>query len=188
MYIVAMNIRAPRDDQLRETKIFRGHPKLFSVDVVPRDAANLGTNRAIELARSETMKEPAVHRAKTQHANRSCIAVRQNRLRTVRSGDLLQARRNCIERFVPTHALKGFVLFSSLQRPLRRSLFAPQRIKNSIRRINAVKIFGYFAAKKSLRNRLRWVALDFDGASIFIDGHQHGAAVGTIVRTDGMHD
>src|ERR1039457_321372 len=114
MNVVAVDIRAPRKNQLRQPEILGGRAEFFPVHQVPRLPARLGTNRAIELARAQAMKISPIHRSVSQHAYGSRIAVWQNRLRSVSIACLLEPRGNRIQRFIPTHALKGLEFMPTL--------------------------------------------------------------------------
>ena len=152
--VVAVDIRAPRQNQFRPPEIFGRRAEFFPVHQVPRLAARLGTNRAIELARAHAMKKSPIHRSVSQHANGSRVAVRQNRFRTVAIARLLEPRRNRVQRFIPAHTLESFVLAATRQRPLRHAGPTAHRIKNAVRRIHAIQIFRHLAAQEPSSHRL----------------------------------
>ncbi len=134
------------------------------------------------------MKETAVHGTVAQHADSARIAVRQNGLRPVTAGCFFEPGRDCVQRLVPTHALERLAFRAPHQRPFGNGWLSTERVENPIRRVDAIKIFGYLAAQKTLRHRLGRIALDFDRASLLVYLHQHGAGVRAIVRTDRVHD
>ena len=113
---------------------------------------------------------------------------RENRLGAVPIADLAEPRGDCVERFVPAHALKGFVLAPALEWRLRHPGFAPHRVQDAVRRVDAVEILCDFAAQKAPRDRLRWVALDLDRAAFLVHRHQHRARVRAVMRADRMND
>ena len=78
MNVIAVDIRAPGDNQLCQLVVFGGRPQLFSIHQVPRDPASFGADRAVELASAQAVKETPVHRPEPQHADRPRIAVGQN--------------------------------------------------------------------------------------------------------------
>ncbi len=189
--VVAVNVRAPGKNQLREAKILGRRAKFFAVHQVPRLPAGLGADRAVELARAQAMKEAPVHRPVAQHADGPRVAVGQDRLRTVAIGSLPQPRGNPVQGFVPAHALKDFVfggfVFMGPGALLRFGL-ASHGIENAVRRVDAVQIFCHLAAQESPRHRLLGVALDLHRAALAVDRHQHRARVGAIVRANGVNN
>lgn len=70
----------------------------------------------------------------------------------------------------------------------RHTGFAAQREENAVGGVDAVEIFGDFSAQKTLRDGLRWVAFDFNGAALLIDRDQDRAGVGAVVGADGVND
>ena len=130
--VVAVNVRAPREDQLGQPEVLGRRAQLLAVDQVPGHAAGLGADGAVELAGAQAMKEAAVHRSVAEHADGARVAVGQNRLGTVPIADLLEPRGDGVERFVPGDALEGFVLAAARQRTLCHAGLALQRIKNAL--------------------------------------------------------
>ena len=112
--VVAVNVRAPGQDQLGQAEVLGGCAQLLAVDQVPGHAACLGTDGPIQLACAQAMKEAPVHGAEAQHADGARVAVGQDRLGAVAVGSYLKFCGNRIQRLVPAGALKGFVLAASL--------------------------------------------------------------------------
>ncbi len=185
--VVAVDICAPRQHQPGQPKVLRRHAQLLPVNQLPRLTASLRANRPIQLARSQPMKEPPVHRPESEHANGSRVAVGQNRLRPKLLRNPLQPLSNRDERLIPTDALKGLVLLPALERTFGHAWFPLQREKNPLRRIHPVKILGYLAAQEPLRHRMRRVARHLHGASLCVHRNQNPAAVRAVVRTHRMH-
>jgi hypothetical protein len=86
--------------------------------------------------------------------------------------DLFQSRGDRIERLVPGNALKRFVFAAARERPFRDSGLSLERMEKPVRRVDAVQVFGNFAAQKSLGNRLRGIALHLSGPSRVVDRNQ----------------
>ena len=188
MNVVAVDVRAPRKNQLRQPEILGGRAELLPVHQVPRLSARFGTNRAVELARAQAMKKAPVHRPVAQHADGPRVAIGQDRLGTVAIGNLAEPRGNRVQRLVPAHAVKDFELIPAGPRTLGRARFPLQRIENAVRRVDTIQILGHLAAQESPRHRLPGIALDLDRAALRVHRHQHRARVGAIVRADGVND
>ena len=165
MHIVAMDIRAPRDDQSGMGKVLRRRPQLYPIDTLQRRSARLGADRPSQLRSSQPMKEPAVHRPISQLADRPGVAVRQHALRSKLRRNLLQLRRNLVERLVPRDSLKRLGLMPLRQRPLRHACPPSHRIQQPIRRIHPVQILRHLSAQKSPRHRMRRIALHLHRAA-----------------------
>ena len=110
MDVVAVDVGAPGEDELGEAEVFSGRAELFAVDQVPGDAAGFRADGAVQLAGAQAMKEAAVHGAVAEDADGAGVAVGQDGLGAVAVADLLEARGDGVEGFVPGDALKGFVL------------------------------------------------------------------------------
>ena len=107
--VVAVNVRAPGEDEFGEAEVFSGGAELFSVDGVPGLAAGFRTDGAVEAAGAEAVKEAAVHGAVAELADGAGVAVGKDGLGAVLIADLLEARGDGGEGFVPGDALEGFV-------------------------------------------------------------------------------
>lgn len=182
-----MNVRAPSHDQLGQTEIFRWCTELLPVHQIPGHASGFGTDRPVELASAQAMKEPAVHRPESKHPDGACVAVWQDGLRPIVLADLLEPGCYGTQRFVPGDPLKGFIFLTALQRTLGNAGFSAKRIEDALRRVDAVEILRDFAAKKSLRDRLRGIALHFHGSPGDVYGYEHGTTIGAVMRADGVH-
>jgi alpha-pyrone synthase len=79
-------------------------------------------------------------------------------------------------------------LAPALERPLCHTRLPAHRIQHAIRRIHALKIFRHLAAQEAPRHRMPGIACDFHRTPHGIHGHQHGARIGAVVRTDRMHN
>ena len=156
MNVVAMDIGAPGEDQLREAEVFGGHAVLLAIDVVPRDSAGFRTDGAIELAGAEAMEEAAIHGAIAKHADGACIAVGQDRFGAVGVGDVLETRGNGVESFIPGDALESLVFLSPEQGTFGETGFAAEGIEDAIGGVDAVEVFGDFAAEEALGDGMRW--------------------------------
>ncbi len=76
--VVAVNVRAPSKDELRQPHILCRRAVLLAVDQVPRLPASLRANGAVELASAKAVKEAAIHRSIAEHADGAGVAVGQN--------------------------------------------------------------------------------------------------------------
>src|SRR5262249_11690309 len=111
-------------------------------------------------------------------AHRARIAVWQNRLRPVRRiRDRLERADDAVDRFVPRDPAK-----------LPRSLGAgsQQRILQAVRMIDAFEVARHLLAQKAVGERMILIRLQLDGSAI-LDGDDHAARIGTIMRTDGTN-
>ncbi len=187
MDVVAVDVRAPGQDQLRKAEVFGRRAKFFAVDQVPCLPARLGTDGAVELAGAQAVKEAPVHGAVAEHADGSRVAVRQNGFGAIAIADLLEPRGDRVQRFIPADALECFVLAAALQRPFARRVCASGE-ENPVGRVDAVKILGHFAAEKALSHRLRWIAFDFHGASLARSPSPAPRRSRAVVRADGVND
>ena len=187
VHVVPMDVRAPRQHQLRQAVVLWRRSQLLPINQLPGLSARLAANRSVQLARPQPVKEPPVHRPKSKLPDRPRIAVRQNRLRPKLLRHSLQPRGNRVQRLVPTHPLKRLLFFAALQRPLGHSRFAPQRIQQPIRRIHPVQILRHLAAQKPLRHRMFRVPLHLHRPALRVHSHQHAARVRAVVRTHRVH-
>ena len=158
-------LRAPGEDQLGQAEVFGGHAELLAINQVPRHAAGFRTDGAIELAGAEAMKEAAVHGAEAKHADGARIAVGKDRLGAVRSA--IACSRVAIASSASSQEMRSNASCSRprSRAPLATPGFRRERIENAIGRVDAVEIFGNFAAKKALRDRMGGIALQLDGAA-----------------------
>ena len=101
-----MHVRAPRNDQPGMGKVLRRRPQLHSIHAQQRRPARSRTDRPVQLRGAQPVEEPPVHRPVSQLPNRPGIAVRQHALRPKLRRDLLQPRRNLIQRLVPGDPLE----------------------------------------------------------------------------------
>ena len=129
------------------------------------------------------MKEPVRHSRITQHAHVAGIRIRKNRLGAKLIGNLLEARADLVQRLVPGDSRE----VARIAFALSLGRCAAHGMHHSIGRVDAIKIFRHFGAKKAARYRMRRIALDARGPAVF-HGNQNSAGVRTIVRANGMND
>src|SRR5581483_9897870 len=134
------------------------------------------------------MKEAAIHRAVTEHADGAGIAVRQDRLGAILVADLLQARSDCVESLVPRDTFKALVLAAAWQWPLRCARLTFQGKENALRRVDTIEILGHLAAEKALRHRLSRISLNLDSAPFLAHRHQNCARIRAVMRANGVDD
>jgi hypothetical protein len=60
------------------------------------------------------------------------------------------------------------MLVAADKRLLGNAGFAAKWVEDAFGGVDAVEIFGDLAAEEALRDRLRGIALDFDGAALFV--------------------
>lgn len=132
------------------------------------------------------MEKAAVHGAVSQDTNCPGIGIGEDRFGSVLVADFPKARSDGVEGFVPGNALERFVLPTLRERGLGDLGATAHGVEQAIGRINAVKIFGDFAAEKSAGDGVIGVALDSGSASCVVDRDQHSAGVRTIVGADGV--
>ena len=66
--------------------------------------------------------------------------------------------------------------------------FATEGVEDAVGGVDAVEIFGDFAAEEALGDGLGGIAFDFDGAALLVDRDQDCAGVGAVVGADGVDD
>ena len=200
MHVVAVDVRAPRENQPGVGEVLGAGAELHAVDALQRNAARLRADGAGELRRSQPMEEAAVHRPKTELPDRPRVRIRQDALRAELFCDQLQLLGNDAQRLIPRDALERVRLAALhaavTRRPLRRAGLAAHGIEQAVRRVDALQILRDLAAEKSTRDRMRRVARDLDralgdpalGAGQRFDRDQHAAGVGAVMRADRMNN
>src|SRR5580698_2688477 len=109
---VAVDVGSPGDDVASVAKVLGIGAELSAVNRDESVATRCRAYGAVELGGSQAVEEAAVHRTVAEEANGSGVGIGQDGLGAVGVTDLLQARGDGIESFVPGDALKGFGLFS----------------------------------------------------------------------------
>jgi len=174
--IVAVNVRAPRDDEAGICEVFRRSAKANTVDAGQRRSTSRSADGAVELRSSQPMKKTAVHRGVAQLADGSGVAVGQDALGAMLVGDLLEPRSDLVQRLVPGDAFEGLGLAALWQRSFWNACLAAHGIEQAIGRVDAVEILRHLAAEKAARDRVRGIALHLDGASgQLVDGDENAA-------------
>ena len=80
------------------------------------------------------------------------------------------------------------MLAAAGQRALGDAGLAPERVEDAIGGVDAVEIFGHFAAEEAVGDWLRGVACHLDRAAFLVHRDQDRAGVGAVVRADGVND
>ncbi len=137
VHVVAMDIRAPRNDQPCMSKVLWRRPQLDPVHALQRHTARFRADRPVQLRGPKPMEEPPIHRPIPQLPDRPGIAVRQHALRPKLSHNLFELCSDLIQRLVPGDPLKRLSLSSLRQRSLWHPGPSPHRIQQSVRRIHA---------------------------------------------------
>ncbi len=110
MDVVAMDVGSPGDDEAGVAEGFGVGAELAAVYGQERVASGGGADGAIELRGSEAMEEAAIHGAVSQDADGAGVGIGQDRFGSVLVADLLEARGDDVERFVPGDALECLML------------------------------------------------------------------------------
>ncbi len=182
--VVAVDVGAPRDDQLGKAELLGLGAHLDSVHRLDPEPARGRTDVALQLRGAQPVKETAVHGAVIQRAERAAIRIRKDRFAAELSRDLTKTIRDLIEGFVPCDPLKVGEIATTAA--FGNSLSAAHGIQHTTRRVDAVQILRYLGAQKPARDRMFRVALYLCCTTV-LDRDQHSAGIGTIVRTGGMH-
>ena len=173
-------IRAPQDHDFHVRQIFDVGVAHAAERMHFGRGAGCGTNRALEARGAHLVEEALAHAEKSEHAQRTGIGERLDRLSAVLCYHGLEVRRDFAERLVPTDALE--FRFRSLRTD------APMRIKHALVVVNQIQIVIDLAAQVTARDRVGRIPLNLDcPPGGIIHGHPHGTAVGTIVRTGDAH-
>ncbi len=69
VHVVAVDVRAPGEDEFGEAEILGGRAQLLSVDQVPGLAAGFRTDGAVKAAGAQAVKEAAVHGPVAEHGD-----------------------------------------------------------------------------------------------------------------------
>ena len=186
MDVVAVDVRGPGEHQFGEAEILGGRAVFLAVYQVPGLTSGLGADGAVEAAGAQAVKETAVHGAEAEHADGAGVG--QDGLGAVQIADLLEARGNGVEGFIPGDALEGLVLAAAFECTLGHALFSAQRVEDAVGRVDAVEVLGDFSAQKALGDGLRGVALDLDGAAGFVHRDENRTGIGAVVGADGVDD
>ena len=150
-------------------------------------AAGLRADGAVELRGAEAVEEAAIHGAVAELADGAGVGVGQDRFGAVLAGDDGEAGRDGVEGFVPGDALEGFGFAAVGERGFGNAGAAAHRVEQAVRRVNAVEVFRDFAAEEAARDGVIGVAAKFGGAAGFVDGDEHPAGVGAVMRADSMN-
>ena len=97
-----------------------------------------------------------------------------------------QPFRDYVQGLVPADAFEGVSLAAVGCSPFGRSSSAAHRVEQPRGRIDTIQILGDLAAEKAAGHGMIRITLHPCGHSRFIDRHQNGAGVRTVVRTNGV--
>ena len=154
------------------------------IDADPRAQGNFmarrarrRTDRTIQQARAQPVKEALGHRFALHQAHRSCVTVRLDLLWVM--------RRNRAE--VPRDGRDGFIPADPLEAPFPLLAYAAQRMKQSIGVIGSLGVARHFRAEHAGRRSVVGRSGHFEGDTV-LDMHVERAGVGTIVRTSAFDD
>ena len=156
--IIAVDVRAPGQDQPRVMEVLGVGAQFAAVDREQRLAARGRADGAVQLRRTQPVKKAPVHGAVAERPDGARVRVRQHRFRPMLPRDLTEPPRDCVERFVPAHALKRLGLLARPQRAFGRTGTPPQWMEHPVRRVHVVQILGDLGAQKAARDRVLRVA------------------------------
>ena len=182
--VIAMDIRGPRNDVSGMPEMFRVRAQLCPVDRNEGIAACRRTDRAVELRGAQPVKEPAIHGPIAEHPHRPRVGIGQDGLRTVLLGNPPQPLGDQVQGLVPADAFEGVRLVAGGRSPFGCSGSATHGVEQPRGRIHTIQILGDLAAEKTARHRMIRITLHPCSHARFIDRHQNGAGVRTVVRTD----
>ena len=185
--VVAVNVGRPGEDQLRVRESFGVGAELAAVDGDQGLATCLRADGAVELRGAETVEEAAIHGTVAELADGAGVGIRQDRFGAVLAGDGGEAGRDGVEGFVPGNALERLGFTAVWQRGFGHAGAAAHRVEQAVRRVNTVEVLRHFAAEEAARDGVIGVAAEFGGTSCFVDGDEHPAGVGAVMRADSMN-
>ena len=186
MNAVAVNVRAPGDDQARAMKLLGIGAELAAVDREDGVAAGGGADGAIELRGAEPVEEAAIHGAVAEHADGAGVGVGQDGFGAVLFGDRGETLGDGVEGFVPGDALEALGFASGGQRALGDAGAAAHGIEQPIGRVDAIEIAATLPQRNPRVTGWSGVAGDLLRASAGVDAHQNGAGVRAVMRADGV--
>ena len=170
-------VGAPDEDQLRFVEALRVHADTGTKGDFHAYLAGRRTQRAIEQRRAELVEEAPVHRSVLHQPHGAGVAAGQDGLR-LDSGDLLELRRDGVERLVPGDALEPAFAFRT---------DAPHWMEHAIPGVGAVKIARDLGAQRALGERHVLRALHLYRNAV-LHADVHAARVGTVMRAGGVDD
>ena len=129
------------------------------------------TNRALQLARAQTIPETAVTHRHLHQSQRAAVAVRQNSRRPMLGDDGPPACPNFAQGFAPGDGLPFAAAFGAN---------AAQRRLQPVGMVNVVEIRPYLGAQPALGDGMIGVGVKINGTAVFHLGNQ-AAGIGTIV-------
>ena len=110
MDAVAMNVRAPGDDQPCAMKLLSIRAELAAVDREDGVAAGGGADGAIELGGAQPMEESAVHGAVAEHADGAGVGIGQDGFGAVLFRYRGKPLRDGVQRLIPGRCARSFPL------------------------------------------------------------------------------
>ena len=105
MHAAGDGVAAPNQDQFGFGKVLHLHAQLAAKGVGQSFSTRAGTNRAVQLGRTQQVEKPHGNRLALHHAHGARIAVGQDALRVL-VGNGFQARRDVAQGLVPTDAFE----------------------------------------------------------------------------------
>ena len=153
--VVAVDVRAPGDDQLRAMKLLGVGAELAAVDGEDGVAAGGGADGAVELGGAEPMEEAAVHGAVAEHADGAGVAVGQDGFGAVLLGDGREPmRRSASSASSQEMRSKLSASLPGGQWTLGDAGAAAHGIEQPIGRVDAIEIAGDLAAEETAGDRV----------------------------------
>ncbi len=141
--------------------------------------AGARTDRPLESARADRIHDACAHRVVLKHPHCPEVAVRQHRLASEARDRALQAEGYRLERFVPARPPEAAATLFA---------FADERVEKAVLTVDTVEVVRHLPAEEAGGDRMLRVSLDLRRATLPVDGDEHRACVGAIVRTGGTDD
>src|SRR5271165_4488256 len=132
------------------------------------------------------MEEAPVYGTVAESADGAGVGIRQDGLRSVLIADFPEAHGDGVQRLIPSDALEGFQFAALYERAFGYACAPAHGIEQTIGRIDPIKILRHLAAEESARHRVIRISLHARCATRPVDGNQHAAGIGAIVRADGV--
>jgi hypothetical protein len=149
-------------------------PTVIRIPIIPAVAQMVRSS-----SEAPSVEEASVHRLALQDPHRSCVRVREDRLRAVgRVADCVQPRRDVGERLIPGR-------LDERAASLRAD--AAQWPQHTLRMMRALRIAIHLGAQEALGDRMVGVPLHTRDTTVR-DRDQHRTRIRAIVRARATHD
>jgi hypothetical protein len=172
------HVARPQDDVARMDEALRVHSGRRPERHEVRRARARVAERPFAHGRTQRMEERVAHRQAVEDPLRSEIAVRQDRLTAVLVDDLPKPGGDLVERVFPADALEPALT-------LRAD--PPQREQDTLWAVGVVRVVVDLDAQAAAGERMLRISPHLRRPPV-LDGDEHGAGIGAVVRTRAPHD